>query len=275
MKKLLLSLVFATFGACFSLFAQEKRMIEKAEKTPGSQWDGKKVAYLGDSMTDPDTKATTVWYWQYLKELMNIDYYVYARGGYEWDGIYRMAEKLYAEKGDSIDAVFIWAGTNDYNHNMPIGDFFTETVRETNFNGQTVSRKYRTPVMTDTTFCGRINKTLSFLKEHYPSRQIVVLTPIHRAFAMFGSRNVQPDENYANDLGLYLEDYIEALKKAGMYWAVPVIDLHSLSGLYPLSDAFTQYFTNEKTDRLHPNANGHYRIAKTIQYQLISLPSGF
>jgi len=28
-------------------------------------------------------------------------------------------------------------------------------------------------------------------------------------------------------------------------------------------------------DRLHPNANGDYRLAKTIQYQLLALPSTF
>jgi lysophospholipase L1-like esterase len=272
MKRFLL--LFVTLNACF-LAAQEKHIIEEAEKTHRSQWDGKKVAYLGDSMTDPNTRVTSVWYWQYLKELMNIDYCVYARSGFQWDGIYRMAEKLYAEEGDAVDAVFIWAGTNDYNHSTPIGSFFTETLQETVHNGQTVRRKHRTPVMTDSTFCGRINKTLSFLKEHYPSGQIVILTPIHRGYAMFGSNNVQPDENYANALGLYVETYVEALKEAGIYWAVPVIDLYSLSGLYPLSDAFTQYFTNEKTDRLHPNANGHYRIAKTIQYQLLALPGRF
>ena len=85
---------------------------------------------------------------------------------------------------------------------------------------------------------------------------------------------MQPHENYANGIGLYLEEYVETLKKAGIYWSVPVIDLHGLSGIFPVSDAFLPYCTGE-TDRLHPNAKGHYRIAKTIQYQLLALPSGF
>ncbi|MDR1672915.1 MAG: SGNH/GDSL hydrolase family protein [Bacteroidales bacterium] len=237
-----------------------------------NQWSGKRVAYLGDSMTDPNSSATTHFYWQYLKEFLNIDYTVYARSGYQWDGIHRYAEKLHQEKGDSIDAVFIWAGTNDYNHGVPIGDFFTENIQQVNHNGQIVNRKHRNFVFSDSTFCGRINRVLSFLKTHFPDKQIIILTPIHRAYANFSERNVQPDESFANAQGLYLEAYIETLKRAGNVWAVPVIDLYSLSGLYPVSDAFTPYFNNGKTDRLHPNANGHYRIAKTLQYQLLALP---
>lgn len=251
---------------------QEQPIISDFEKISGTQWDGKRVVYLGDSMTDPRSSATTHWYWQYLKELLNINYSVYAKSGYQWDGIYRMAEKMCAEEGDSIDAIFIWAGTNDYNHNIPIGKFFTEEMRQINHNGIFENRKCRIPILSDSTFCGRINKVLSFLKEQYPTKQIILLTPIHRGFARFSEKNIQPAENFANGQGLYLDMYIDALKKAGIYWAVPVVDLHSLSGLYPISDAFVRYFNNSETDRLHPNASGHYRIAKTIQYQLITLP---
>jgi len=175
------------------------------DKIAGSQWFGKRVAYLGDSMTDPNTSVTTHWYWQYLKEWMNMDYCVYAKSGYQWDGIYRMAEKLYAEKGDSIDAVFIWAGTNDFNHGVPVGEFFTEDIRQTNYNGVMVARKHRDYVLSDSTFCGRINKVLYFLKAHYPDKQIILLTPILRGYAKFSEKNVQPDEHFANAQGLYLD----------------------------------------------------------------------
>ncbi|MDR1380697.1 MAG: SGNH/GDSL hydrolase family protein, partial [Tannerella sp.] len=147
------------------------------------------------------------------------------------------------------------------------------TVQETNHNGQTVMRKHRTPVMADSTFCGRINRVLSYLKEHFPAKQIVILTPIHRGYAKFGDRNVQPDEQFANGQGLYLDAYIDILKQAGNVWAVPVIDLYSSSGLYPNIDSQVRYISNGETDRLHPNADGHSRIAKTIQYQLLALPS--
>ena len=274
-------LILSSLFLAFSVFSQQPVRVQpipisQAEKTPGSQWAGKKAAYLGDSMTDPNTSNyTTCWYWQYLKELLDLDYVVFARSGYQWNGILQMAQRLYDELGDSVDAVFIWAGTNDYNNSIPIGKFFTETMQATIHNGTNVIRKHRTPVFSDSTFCGRINKVMDFLKNKYPDKQIVIFTPIHRGYATFGSTNVQPGEDFANGQGLYLESYIDALKRAGEIWSVPIIDLFSLSGLYPLSDNHTQYIVNAERDRLHPNALGHYRIAKTLQYQLLTLPCSF
>lgn len=245
------------------------------EMTRGSQWEGKRVAFLGDSMTDPNNTSTEAWYWQYLHELLGIEYCVYARSGYQWNGILKKARQMAEEQGDSIDAVIIWAGTNDYNHSVPIGEFYTETSDSVNVDGQMEVRRHRTFVMDGHTFCGRINQVMSFLKSRYPAQQIIIVTPIHRAFATFRATNVQPDENYANAQGLYLETYVETLKRAGTLWSVPVIDLHAVSGLFPLQDEYVRYFHHADTDRLHPNALGHYRIARTLQYQLLALPCRF
>ena len=137
-----------------------------------------------------------------------------------------------------------------------------------------VTRKYRTLIEDNSTFCGRINKVMSFLKQNYPDQQIVIMTPIHRGFAKFSETNVQPEENFSNDLGLYIDDYVYELRTASSVWAVPLIDLYSLSGLHPVLDAHTKYFSDADTDRLHPNSAGNFRLAKTIQYQLLTLPSG-
>ena len=271
-------------GACmllvtaFNGFAQEavpKVKLTDKEKTLNSQWNGKRVAFLGDSMTDKRRVGTTYVYWEYLNELLGIEPFVYGISGNQWDAIYKQSVKLHDEKATNIDAILIFAGTNDYMHNTPLGTFFTETTKETNFNGKQVMRKYRTPIMNDSTFCGRINKAMSYLKNNYPQQQIVIMTPIHRGFAKFNDKNVQPDENFANDQGLYIDSYVAVLKEAASYWAVPLIDLYSTSGLFPMADAQLQYFSKKDTDRLHPNALGDYRLAKTIQYQLLGLASGF
>ncbi len=268
--------------SAFSVNAQQsdanaapKVAITASDKTPDSQWKGKRVAFLGDSMTDKRQTGTTCVYWEYLAELLGIDPSVYGINGDQWNGIYRQAVKMNKEQGTNLDAILIFAGTNDYNHGIPMGEFFTETTKQTNFNGNVVTRKYRTPVINDSTFCGRINKVMSYLKNNYPQQQIVIMTPIHRGYAKFNEKNVQPDENFANEQGLYIDAYVAALKQAASYWAVPLIDLYSLSGLYPLAESHLQYFHNKETDRLHPNAIGDYRLAKTIQYQLLALPSGF
>ncbi len=255
--------------------AAPKVIVTASEKTLHTQWQGKRVAFLGDSMTDPHRVGTTYIYWEYLNELLGIKPFVYGVNGAQWDGIYQQAVKLHKERGTNIDAILIFAGTNDYNRGLPIGKFFSETTKQTNFNGNLVTRKYRTPIMNDSTFCGRINKVMSYLKNNFPQQQIILMTPIHRAFANFSEKNVQPDENYSNGQGLYLDAYIHALKQAASFWAVPLIDLHSISGLFPLANSQVQYFHNAETDRLHPNAVGDYRLAKTIQYQLLTLPSTF
>lgn len=242
------------------------------ENTRHSQWTGKKIAFLGDSMTQKRDSSVKV-YWEYLVDMMEIEPFVYGISGNQWDGIFKQAQKLKQEKGKDVDAIFIFAGTNDYNHNTPLGNFYFETSKETNFNGKTVTRKYRTLIEDDSTFCGRINKVIALLKQNYPDQQIVIMTPIHRGYATFSEKNVQPEENFSNDLGLYIDDYVNVLKTASSVWAVPIIDLYSLSGLHPVLDSYTKYFSNPDTDRLHPNSAGNFRLAKTIQYQLLTLPS--
>ena len=243
--------------------------------TPATQWQGKRVAFLGDSMTDPRAKNSSCLYWKYLQQLLGIEPKVYARSGHRWTDILNRAKDMHTELADSIDVILIWAGTNDYNSSLPIGTFFSEQQDTTNHNGQIVTRRHRSLIMNDSTFCGSINLTLDYLKSNYPTKQIILLTPIHRGYAKFSDRNVQPDENYANGQGLYIDDYIDTLHKAASVWALPVIDLWSTSGLYPMNTSNEQYFHHPETDMLHPNSPGNYRLARTLQMQLLSLPPDF
>ena len=270
---LLFSLLVFSYSQYQNASASE-RTIKDSEKTLNSQWAGKRVAYLGDSMTQRPGDGSSV-YWEYLDTLLCIKPFVYGKSGHQWDDIYGQAVKLKNEQNSDIDAIFIFAGTNDYNNSVPLGKFFAETTKQTNHDGQNVTRKYRSRIYNDSTFCGRINKVMSYLKTYYPLQQVIILTPLHRGYAKFGDHNVQPEENFCNGQGLYIEDYVNSLKEAALNWAVPIIDLYSVSGLYPLSDSHAQYFRDRETDRLHLNSKGNYRLAKTIQYQLLTIPSTF
>lgn len=269
----LLALIVLNYGQSQNSSVAEIT-IKDSEKTLNSQWNEKRVAYLGDSMTQKPKDGSSV-YWEYLTELLGIEPFVYGISGHQWDDIFDQAVKLKNERETNIDAIFIFAGTNDYNHNIPLGEFYNETMKETNHNGKVVMRKYRVPIYDDTTFCGRINKVMSYLKTNYPTQQIIILTPLHRGYAKFNEGNVQPEENFCNGQGLYLDAYVNILKQAASNWAVPIIDLYSVSGLYPLSDSHTRYFRIKETDRLHLNSEGNYRLAKTLQYQLLTMPSTF
>lgn len=241
-------------------------------------WAGKRVAIFGDSMTDPEISFTKTKWWGFLQQWIDIKPYVYAVNGREWNDIPRQTDALIREHGQDVDAVIIFMGTNDFNAGVPTGRFFSEKREETEAstgmkNGDLRQmRLHRSFVMDGSTLAGRINIALSRLKDTYPDKQIVLLTPVHRGYARFGDTNVQPDELWQNAAGQWFDEYVATVKKAGEIWSVPVVDLYSESGYFPLSDAFAPYVHDKATDRLHASDNGNRRLALTLLYRLFSLP---
>lgn len=247
-----------------------------AEEMPSAAetWKGKTVGFLGDSITDPNQPNRI--YWQYLQETMGIKAEVFAVSGYSWAQMPRMAEGLKAKCGEKVDAILVFIGTNDYNGNRPLGDWFTYTNETVNANGLQVLRRRRDLSFDAKTVRGAANLTMRYLKSNWPKAQIVLMPPLHRAFARFGANNVQPPENYSNGLGFFIEDYVRVTREAADIWSVPVIDLYRDSGLYPMDAAYAQYFRdNGGNDLLHPNSAGHERLAEIIRLKLRTLPAGY
>jgi lysophospholipase L1-like esterase len=243
-------------------------------------WNGKKVVYLGDSITDPSqlSRHKHGVYWKYMQDIYGIEPHVYAVSGYQWDRIYPMAQKMKAELGDSPDAILIFLGTNDYNSGVPLGSWYRIVEEDVNRRGVIIRLPRRYLEKNMGTFRGRINTVMEYLKQNFPDQQIVLMTPIHRGYASFGSSNVQPAECFPNALGHYLEDYIKVIREAADIWSVPLIDLYRDSGLHPADPAYGKYFRDggeNGKDNLHPNGLGHMRIAKTIMARLRSLPPEF
>ena len=242
-------------------------------------WMQKRVAYLGDSITDPRNNGSKLKYWNFLHDWLGITPYVYAKSGRQWNDIPRQAGLLQQEHGDSVDAILIFMGTNDYNNGVPIGEWYEVKDEEVMYGHghpkKLTPRKRRYLNMDGNTYRGRINIALDKVKRMYPTKQIVLLTPIHRAGFYANEKNWQCTEDYTNSCGIYLDEYINSVKEAGNVWAVPVIDMNAVSGLYPMIDEHVQYFKNGDTDRLHPNDKGHERMARTLMYQLLALPCVF
>ena len=240
-----------------------------------NHWKGKKVAFLGDSITDPAAIPTVKKYWKFLEESLGIQPFVYGVNGANWSGILGQAMKLQSAQGDDIDAIFIFCGTNDYNGSTPIGEWFSIEIEETNDHGSMSFKPHRHLVKDTITFRGRINTAMEFLKENFTSQQIVMMTPIHRAYANYGGNNVQPEESFPNRLGLYVQTYIDVIREAADIWSTPLIDLFRDSGLHPLTTSHGQFFNNPQTDLLHPSTVGHARIARTMMRQMMAMPSDF
>ena len=101
----------------------ENIVISKKEKTLKTHWAGRRVAFLGDSMTDKRTLGPDMLlWWEYLSELLGFDAcYNYGRSGRQWNQIHGQAQTLWSEHLADVDAIIIFAGTNDYNAGVPIG----------------------------------------------------------------------------------------------------------------------------------------------------------
>lgn len=283
-SKLLLTCILLFFCSSFLCGQNQSSKVANSVETNNGcirhPWQGKRVGYLGDSITDPNCYGDKIKkYWDFLQEWLGITPYVYGISGRQWNDVPRQAEQLKKEHGEEVDAIVILMGTNDFNAGVPIGEWFTETEEQVMAaRGQTQkleTRKKRTPIMDGSTYKGRINIGINRLKQLFPDKQIVLLTPLHRSLANFGETNVQPDENYQNSCGEYVDAYVQAVKEAGNVWGVPVIDFNAVTGLNPMVEEQLIYFYDAGYDRLHPSTKGQIRMARTLMYQLFALPATF
>jgi len=243
-------------------------------------WFGKRIGYIGDSITDPKSYGDKIRkYWSFLEEWLNTTSYVYGISGRQWNDVPRQAELLKKEHGDEVDAILVFMGTNDFNNSVPIGQWFTEQDEQVmaarGEPQKLVTRKRRTFILSPDTYKGRINIGISQLKKLFPDKQIILLTPLHRSIANFGEKNVQPDESYQNRCGEYIDAYVQAIKEAGNLWGIPVIDFNAVTGINPMVEEQVLYFHDAGFDRLHPSSKGQQRMARTLMYQLLAFPVGF
>ena len=214
-----------------------------------SEWSGKVASFLGDSITY-GAKTTKI-YHQYLKELVGFS----TCNNYGVDGAsvtnhYSGICTRYNNVASNSDIIFIFGGTNDFYYNKPLGEWYT------------LSGTTRTLNKDVSTFRGALADICDGLITKFPTKQIILMTPIHR-----DRLNSQQTDLEANASGLYLDDYVECVKEAGRIFGIPVIDLNGESGLYPMNtENANAYFHAD--DKLHPNANGHLKIAKVIQGKL-------
>ena len=217
-----------------------------------NQWNGKIASFIGDSITEGVN--TTKTYVEYLQELIGFsevnNYGINAST--IANGSNPMCNRINTISEDS-DIVFVFGGTNDFNANRAMGDWYT------------VSNNVRSFATDTATFKGAVNTMCLALKSRFPNKQIVIMTPIHR-----GVLNTQPNNMKANTLGLYIDDYVNALREACSIFSINLIDLYRDSGLFPYdSENVSLYF--HSNDSLHPNAKGHERIAQVIASKLSNI----
>lgn len=148
--------------------------------------------------------------------------------------IFPQADQDFLSRIDSMekdaDLIIVFGGVNDYGH----GDAIMGEP-----NG-----------FDEYTFYGALNSLFKKLYMRYPNSQLLILTPLHRF-----------EEEKENMLGYKLEDYVNAIRARAEKYSVPVLDLYTVSGIYPADEDLKLMYT---IDGLHPNDKGHNRIFQLL-----------
>lgn len=207
---------------------------------------GKKINFLGDSITEGVGTACKEEI--YLNRIKKTEQLAEARnygisgtrlavqnGPEDWGPAYSVR---YTEMDDDADIVVVFGGTNDFSHgNAPIGEFSDRV---------------------NTTYYGACHVLMQGLIEKYPAALIAFMTPLHR---------LSEDEPSMGN-GLPLKRYVEIIMEVAAYYAIPVLDLYSVSGIQPRVGVIQQKYC---PDGLHPNGEGHKLIAARLTGFLKSL----
>lgn len=134
-----------------------------------------------------------------------------------------------------INVAVIWFGTNDFILNCPLGTA-TDTTRRT--------------------FNGAINHVTTNLRRGFPALKLLFVAPVFRSrFVVGDNRN---SLEYANDIGIKLIDYADAIIAARARHGFATLDLYRESGIGPLnSEAFL-------LDGVHLSERGQHLVGPMI-----------
>lgn len=206
--------------------------------------ENKKINFLGDSITEgTGASCEENNYVSVFKRLSGAEVRNYGISGTriarqtkktkeKWDRDFVMRVD---EMDADADVVVVFGGTNDYGHGeAPLGTFESRDIY---------------------TFYGALHVLCQKLLNKYPNGEIVFMTPLHRL----------GENKLINEVGVRnaatLEQYVEAIKKVTKYYAIPTLDLYSLSGIQPEVEVIKDLYM---PDGLHPSDAGAKKIAQRL-----------
>ncbi len=204
--------------------------------------DGLVINALGDSITYGDKLSDTGLAFPYVvaSGCMEAKLNNYGWNGSNLAGPHpdRLVDRYPAMEPDA-DLILVLGGTNDYAgfHELgtPLG-----TAQDT----------------TADTFYGGLNLLMCGLRQMYPDRDVVFMTPLRRVGYM-----------RKNGSGFYLNQYAEAIRERAAFWGFRVIDLFNEPEL-DFSSRSAAYLV----DGLHPNEKGHALVGACVYRRLFKEP---
>ena len=125
--------------------------------------------------------------------------------------------------------VFVFAGTNDWNSNVPLGDIDSTD---------------------ESTILGALNVIIDTLQTKCVNATIVVMTPMHRS----GTRTATRESGTMMELAKAYEEVCER-------WGVDCINTLKTFGINAYNTTNQELYL---PDKLHPSVEGHKRIANRM-----------
>lgn len=238
-------------GISFSYEIPSRWMINTAnpilieDRICSQKWAGKKVACLGDSITQKTENVRKYYdFWKvYLSPNTILDYGVAGSsisrktGDWPtWDTQIPFVERIKTIPKD-IDVLTIFGGVNDWVADRTLGSL-----------GDTE----------DTTFYGALDKMFKYATQNFQGKDIYVFTPLQNDWIKRPANDGTTDGR--NRSGKYLKEYVEAIKQVAEKYAIPVCDLYSTM-FYPFAEGFTEKYM---PDGLHPNESAHKLMANKM-----------
>lgn len=215
---------------------------------------GKKVAFLGDSITEGyGTSAIEFAYWNQFGKRTGAIVSANGIGGtriapQRFPCPERPCEtQHFASRVDELapdaDIVVVFGGTNDFG----AGDAALGTIAD----------------RTNDTFYGACHVLVQKLYERYPNATLVLMTPLHR---------LSEDEVVYNELGVRrvgpLRVYAQALRDVAEFYGLPLVDLFATCPIQPRVEHLREKYM---PDGLHPNDAGAALVAERLQAVLEAL----
>lgn len=229
--------------------------------TEASKLKGKKILFLGDSLTnrekvdyneaikkplEPNTREHYK-YIDWVREMTGAVCYNY---GYSGSSIARITSpndpdpssfisryegiiKKYTSP-DAFDIIVIFGGVNDYMQSAPVSFFDNPDPYS---------------------FYGALKKVISEFQTAYPNSKIVLMNPL-----ISTGEGVKFDFK-PNGTNYVLQDYRKAIEEVARTSGVAHFPTEQLSGLNPSNPSLAKSFYFGIGDGVHPNPEGHKRIA--------------
>lgn len=210
-----------------------------------SKWAGKKVGFLGDSITE---FAEYVNAYAALTGCEALNYGISATHIAKIDANTQNSfETRVSSINRNCDLIIVFGGTNDFGH--------TNTAEFGEFGDGTKEGKY--------TFYAGLHRMMKTLRTRFKDKPVVIMTPIHHGVKIDCPEYIINSdgtlvENTNPTTGKTFKQYVDAIKEVAAYYSLPVMDAYSYSSLSPMIDTSNTYFR----DGLHLSQKGGERLAK-------------